>query len=402
MSRNFTDWLEAYCTYAGFSEAPRRMHFFAGVSAIAGALRRKVWIEQPHYRWYANHYIVFVAPPGVVSKSTTANIAMNLLKQVPGIYFGPDVVTWQALVTNFASRSEQFALPLEDGSQDYHAQCALTLTASELGNLLNPQDKEMVDLLTNLWDCNQGAFEKHTKGSGKDVVENPWLNIIGCTTPAWIAGNFPDYMIGGGFCSRTLFIYAETKEKLIAYPSRFVPKGMAEVRERLIQDLEHIAQTFVGQFKITPAGEAWGSEWYERHHDPVKGPALLKDDRFGPYMSRRQAHMHKLAMVLSAANRDDQTITEEDLATADKMLSSVEEDMPKVFEKMGQTDKGLQAGRFISFVRQAGKVTQSEAYKYIHSHFPDAREFSAILQGAINSGQLKVLAESGIVYLVAA
>ncbi len=401
MSRNFKDWIEAYCTYASFSEAPRRMHFFAGVSAIAGALRRRVWIEQPHYRWYANHFIVFVAPPGVVSKSTTANIAMNLLKKVPGIYFGPDVVTWQALVSAFAEHAEQFPILQEDGSQDFHAQCALTLSSSELGNLINPQDREMIDLLTNLWDCNQGAFEKHTKGSGKDVVENPWLNIIGCTTPAWIAGNFPDYMIGGGFTSRTLFVYAEKKEKLIAYPSKVAPKQMGEVRDLLIQDLEYISQKFVGPFHLTAEAEEWGTEWYKRHHDPATQPDLLKDDRFAPYMSRRQAHMHKLAMVLSASSRDDQTITAEDLATADSMLKSVESDMPKVFEKMGQTQKGLQAGRFISYIRSSGKITQADAYKYIHTHFPDAREFSAIMQGAVNSGQIKVIAENGQVYLIA-
>lgn len=394
MSRNFDDWLAAYCQYASFSEAPKRMHFFAGVSALAGALQRRVWIEQPHYRWYANHFIVFVAPPGVVSKSTTANIAMNLLKKVPGVHFGPDVVTWQALVTSFAAHSEQFPILQPDGTQDFHAQCALTLSSSELGNLINPQDREMIDLLTNLWDCNQGAFEKHTKGSGKDVIENPWINIIGCTTPAWIAGNFPDYMIGGGWTSRTLFIYAEKKERLVAYPSKFVPPELAEVREALIQDLEHISQSFVGVFKISPEAEEWGEEWYTRHHDPDNPPKLLQDDRFAPYMSRRQAHMHKLAMILSVSSRDDQTIRPQDLATADAMLSSIEEDMPKVFEKMGMSEKGLQANRFVAFIQARGRVPIKEAYRYIHSHFPDQREFKAILQGSIDSGQV-IVASTG-------
>jgi hypothetical protein len=78
----------------------------------------------------------------------------------------------------------------------------------------------MVDLLVSLWDGKQGAFEKKTKGSGSDSVENPWINLIACTTPAWIAGNFPEYMIGGGFTSRCIFVYAEKKAKLVAYPSK--------------------------------------------------------------------------------------------------------------------------------------------------------------------------------------
>lgn len=397
MSRNFTDWLQAYCTYASFSEAPRHMHFFAGVSAIAGALRRRVWLDQAYFRWYTNHYIIFVAPPGIVSKSTTVGISMNLLREVPGIQFGPDVVTWQALVTAFANSSESFPLLLPDGTQDYHTQCALTLESSELGNLINPQDRDMIDLLVNLWDCKQGAFKKSTKGSGNDAVENPWINIVGCTTPAWIAGNFPEYIIGGGFTSRCLFVYTDKKEKLVAYPSRHVPKDLDHIRGLLVQDLEYIATKFSGPFTMTEEAIAWGEEWYRRHYESP--PKLLSDERFGGYLARKQTHIHKLAMILSISVRDDMTIQAEDLATANEMISSLEKDMPKVFEKIGQNEKGLQAQRFINHIRAQGRVKKEDAYKFIYAHFPDVREFGAILQGCIQSGQILVIQEGNEIYL---
>src|SRR5881392_954145 len=135
MARNFSDWLEGFCDYAQFGEAPRNMYFWVGVSAIAGALRRKVWIDQAYFKWYPNFYIILVAPPGIVSKSTTAGLAMQLLRRVPGINFGPDVVTWQALVGSFQEASEMF--PYGD---DYLPMCALTIESSEFGNLLNPAD----------------------------------------------------------------------------------------------------------------------------------------------------------------------------------------------------------------------------------------------------------------------
>lgn len=396
-TRHFKDWLDAYCAYASFSEAPRKMHFFAGVSAVAGALRRKVWIDQAYFKWYANHYIIFVAPPGIVSKSTTVGIAMNLLRKVPGIYFGPDVVTWQALVTSFAAHSEQFPITLPDGTQDFHNQCALTLESSELGNLINPQDREMIDLLVNLWDSKQGAFQKSTKGSGNDTIENPWINMVGCTTPAWIAGNFPEYIIGGGFTSRCLFIYTDTKEKLVAYPSRHVPEGLEEAQALLVHDLEYIATNFVGAFTMTPEAVEWGEEWYKHHY--AAPPKLLQDERFGGYLARKQTHMHKLAMVLSVSARDDQTITREDLITANDMISDLEEDMPKVFAKIGQSEKGLQAARLIGFIHAEGEMPMRVAYKYIHAHFPDYREFTAMIQGAIHSGQLVMLESKGVMVL---
>ena len=185
--RNHADWIQSFLEYSAFGEAPRHMYFWSAVSAVAGALRRKVWIDQAYFRWYCNFYICLVAPPGIVSKSTTAGTALALLRRVPGIKFGPDVVTWPALVSAFAESTEGFEL---NGMM--YPMSAMTLESSEFGNLLNPQDKEMVDLLVSLWDGKQGNFEKSTKHSWKDTVENPWINLIACTTPAWIAGNFPE------------------------------------------------------------------------------------------------------------------------------------------------------------------------------------------------------------------
>jgi hypothetical protein len=380
--RHFADWLSAYIGYAAFSEAPRHMHFWAGVSTIAGALQRKVWLDMAYFKWHVNHYIIFVAPPGIVSKSTTVAISLNLLRKIPGIQFGPDVVTWPALVTAFAQSNKQFIY-----NGEYLTQCALTLESSEFGNLLNPQDREMVDLLVTLWDSKQGGFTKVTKTSGNDVVENPWINLIACTTPSWIAGNFPEYMIGGGFTSRCLFVYTERKEKLVAYPSLHIPSGIKEVEKLLVEDLEHIAENLVGSYVLTQDAITWGTEWYESHY---KNPnETLNDDRFSGYLARKQTHIHKLAMVLSASQRDEMTVTADDLALANKMITDLEVDMPKVFSRIGRTEESIQAERFVSIIHRYGKLPYSDAYRLVHLHFPNMRDFEGILNGAIRAGLIR-------------
>jgi hypothetical protein len=385
--RHYEDWLKAYIDYAGFSEAPKRMHFWSGVAAVAGALRRRVWLSMGYYRWCVNHYIIFVAPPGIVSKSTTVAIAMDILRKVPGVSFGPDIVTWPALVSAFAAAMESF-----DVAGDYHTQCALTLESSEFGNLVNPTDREMIDLLVTLWDSKQGGFSKVTKNSGNDKVENPWINLIACTTPSWIAGNFPEYVIGGGFTSRCLFVYTDQKEKLVAYPIFHIPQGMKTTQEKLAQDLEHIASSLVGPYELSKGAREWGEDWYKRHY--ASPPPHLQDDRFGGYLARKQTHLHKLAMILAAATRDELVIQPEDLILANTQITDLELDMPKVFARIGRTEDSIQAERFIQFVTKNSPVSYQAAYSYVHSAFPFVKDFEGIVAGAVSAGLVRINKET--------
>ena len=392
MSRIHADWLAAYLEYSSHSEAPTHMRFWCGVSAVAGALRRKVWIDQAYFKWYANFYIVLVAPPGVVSKSTTSATAMSLLKKVPGIQFGPDIVTWPALVMSFADSAETFEYP----PGVHNVMSAMTLESSEFGNLLNPQDREMVDLYVTLWDGKQGAMRKETKTSGNDEVLNPWINIIACTTPSWIAGSFPEYMIGGGFTSRCIFIYAEKKAKRVSYPSRVVPKDLHRMEADLVSDLGRIAR-LTGEYRLTEEAFEWGDAWYNRHNDHP--PVHLNDDRFGGYLARKQTHIHKLAMIIAASQSDALWITAEHLAIAERMVSDLEPDMAQVFAKIGRSDDSMHSERLLNYIKQSGKVEWEVAFRHVHKYFPGIRDYEDIVSGLVRSGLVCMSQEGAKVFL---
>ena len=307
---------------------------------------------------------------------------MQLLRKVPGIKFGPDVCTWQSLVKSLSESQEQFTVE----GQDAITAAEITIESSELGNLLNPTDREMVDLLVTLWD-GRSVFNKTTKMSGSETVENPWINFIACTTPSWIAGNFPEYMVGGGFTSRCVFVYAEKKEKYVAYPGLQVPLNLAETQRKLVQDLERIS-LLSGPFRLLPSAVTWGNAWYKHHYE--NRPAGLDDDRFGGYIARKQTHLHKLAMVLSASARSDLLLTPEDLAAANTMVTDLELDMPQVFARIGKTEESLHTDRFVGWLRSRGAVSYEEAYKFLHTHFPAGKDMEDALAGLIKSGQIRM------------
>ena len=381
--RKTRDWLQAFMQYASYGEAPLKFYFWVGVSTIAGALRRRVWIDQKYFQWTPNFYIILVAPPGIVSKSTTASVGMNLLKDVPGITFGPDVVTWQKLVEDMGKSTE---LVLDPSTGEYIPMSCLTVSSSEFGTLLNPQDREMVDVLVSLWDGQVGTFKKATKSSGNDTIENPWINIIACTTPSWIAGNFPEYMIGGGFTSRCVFVYAAEKRQFVAYPADHVPPEFLAQREALVHDLE-IISSLVGEFELDSEAKTWGEQWYQNHWTAKH--QHLSPDQFGGYLARKQTHIHKLAMIFAVAESSELVIHRRHLEKAADMVDALEDDMPYVFDKIGRTQSTRALNDLVEIVAAYAPITQQDLYRRL-SRQCTFKEFADILQSAVSAGFITV------------
>ena len=332
MSRQLDNWLESYLNYTRHSESPEQFHYWTGVATIAGALRRKVWLEMGYFQWTPNFFIFLIAPPAIVSKSTSANIGAKLLKQVEDVKFGPSSVTWQALLDTLAGSLVTY--PMEPGSVlDARGldMCAVTIIASELGTFLDPSNREMVDLMNDLWDGKDVPFVRRTRGEGEKSVVNPWINLLACTTPAWIADNVNAQFASGGLASRSVFVYAEVKRHLIAYPFLQLPNDHSVSERELVHDLQHIAG-LRGPFTLTPRAVKWGTEWYEKHYYQI----LTNTDKYRGHIDRKQTHLHKLAMVLSAAKRDDLKIDEAELMEADHQLSALEPDIPRVFAAMNR------------------------------------------------------------------
>jgi hypothetical protein len=146
--------------------------------------------------------------------------------------------------------------------------------------------------------------------------------------------------------------------------------------------------TLCGPYTITKEARSWGREWYHKIlHERAPG---LEDDRFDGYVARKQAHLHKLAIVLSAAQRDERVIDAEEFHIADTMLRDVEPDMPKVFARIGRSLVANQVERFIAFIQRRGSVEYADAYKFVHSYFPDVKDFEGIVTGAIRAGYLEL------------
>lgn len=267
---------------------------------------------------------------------------------------GPQSMTWQSLTTALAEAAEEWPI---NGTAvnvknfldtEFDHMSAITCYVGELGTFLNPRDKELVDVLVALWDGQRETFLRKTKTQGDAVIHNPWINIVACTTPAWLNENFPEVMIGGGLTSRIVFVYGDKKRRFVAYPGLEIDSAEFESkRQDLLEDLQDIS-TMNGPMELTPDAIKWGQEWYKAHW--TKEGGQLATTRFEGYMARKQTHLHKLAIVVSAAESSNGRITAEHLETAERFVNRIEKNMHKVFQSIGvsETHKNVKTiGNFL-------------------------------------------------------
>jgi hypothetical protein len=376
--RVHANWLSAYLQYTEETEAPSDFHLWTAMVTLAGAVQRKVWIDLAHFQWVANLYVLLVGEPGIVTKSTSIRIGRNLLRGVKGFYQGPDSVTWQALIDSFGETSHAFKV--EGGEM---VQSPISLYIAEVGNFLDPDNREAMDLLTDMWDGQATTFTRRTKAHGAQEIVNPWLNFIGCTTPTWIQNNFSADLVGGGFASRLIVVYGDKKRKYIAYPGISAGGLKVEMEESLSSDLRHIAR-LQGPMSLTKEALEWGEIWYAGLQAGLGKEVISR--RASGYYARKQTHLHKLAMLISIAESDELIITKEHLIRAEGILIPVERDIMRVLSNVtNRVVSSRNSLEIIQVLRAGQNLTDNQVYSHLYS-FMTKRDFDTALADLIAAG----------------
>src|ERR1035437_10115896 len=257
MSRELSDWLDAYLEYTTSSEPPTSYHVWCGLAVIAGALQRKVYLQQGLERTiYPNLYVILVGPSGRTRKGVALGIAKDLLSKVSTVSIAPESSSGrEALILAMKRAKANFTDPT-DGQIKYH--CALSAFSEELSVFLGQGDIKFLANLTDWYDSKDDwAYE--TIGRGRDAIQGVCFNMVGGTAPEWIQSMLPREAIGGGYTARVIFIVEEWKKKIS--PDHTLTEREHELFNALTDDLNRIS-ILSGEFTFEPSAKQAYIDWY--------------------------------------------------------------------------------------------------------------------------------------------
>jgi hypothetical protein len=386
-ARQLPNWLHSFEQVYQNTEPPEKYVFWVGVGVLGGALQRNAWFDEVTFRLFPNHYIVLVGPPAV-KKTTAIYYGVDRLKKlegsVDGINIGPSSVTWQNAVdlmeeiqTPSAEETARTGVALRDS-------CPIIFPAGELGTLIDFELRDAIDFFTNAWDS-PDTFLKSTRIMGKQNINGPCPTIIAGTTPQWVKDNVKGSTRGGGFISRCIMPYASRPRRTIAYPSEHIKHD----HDAMLSSLEHdlaIVSTLRGRFKMEKDARDYGREWHTTTQEASFQKYIFDDS--DNWANRRYAHVHKLAMVLSVAERDDLIITKHHMETAVHYVNKVHEDFNSVFALMDQRPETKPMREIVAFMQEKKHVSMTDLVNHFMRKYTK-KEITDVLELLIMGGSAK-------------
>jgi hypothetical protein len=342
-------WLAGYLDYTRPQQSPIIFHTWVGVSCIASALRRRVWIDRGYYTLYPNLFTILVSGSGVGMKTTAMKIGVEniLAKAVPDLTIMRGALTTRFLV-DFLSQA---------GAKSTTGNAEATVFCEEFKVFAKGlyADSGLIENLTKIFD--NGIWEYSTGGQGVFRVEKPCVNMIAGSTPEWLTTGSAADFIGGGFSSRIIPVALLKDEKCIAWPEK--SQVEKDLEDKLIKDLTQIS-TVTGQFFITQEAKDYFEKWYK-----IRNDKRISDHRLDGWYSKKHDMVLKVAMTAAMSLGDDLVILPEHVETSIKLLSKLEENIPFAFQGVAWGEEAKFQDKVLSKIKE-GTIPHSVLLQSFH------------------------------------
>jgi hypothetical protein len=383
--RECSNWLDSFVSlHKDTSPAPISFLEWSGLFCISSVTKRKIEFSREYlktFRIYPNIYVIFIAKPGALHKSTTAGLAMEVVQEMlKGM-----LITDPAYI-NLGQTSGSYIGILESLAESMDG--SVSIVASEFGTLTMSTPIETYTFLCELFDSDKVAekYKHKTRHKGTESISNPSVNILGCTTPSWITEN-SGFMTGGGFAARVVFVFEEKTRYRRLFSKDVGPtlKEQDAIRAKLAKDLRLIGK-IKGQAK--PENKAVADEieaWYQKIEN-FKGEKGTET-----FQARKHVHVLRNAMLLSLCERDDLIITQEHFLRARAQIEEVESRLGKGMAILGRNPYSGMLFDVLEYIRESGPVDRGKLMARFWTEFeknPD-QDLTMILETLKAMGEVK-------------
>lgn len=355
------DFMSAYLSYIGESEAPTTFHRWSCISILGAWLGRRYSFQLGHFNIASNVYCMLMGGAGS-RKSTAIKIATNLIRKAGYENIAAERTTKEKFLMDLAG--EESALDTGNIMEQNlfgpaESDCEILIAADEFNTFIGNGNIEFLSLLGVLWDYS-GQFSDRKKNSKSLIISDPTVTVLSGNTATGFSLAFPAEAIGQGIFSRLILVHGEKTDKRITFPAPPSP----ETERLLIDILAAIRNIAIGKAELTSDARKLLDHIYKTWNG-------ITDVRFDSYANRRFSHLLKLCLICSASALRA-VIEEEDVIYANTILTHAEHSMPKALGEFGKAKNSDVAHKIIQMLENSiMPVPLKQLWQAVHNDLED-------------------------------
>jgi hypothetical protein len=411
--RHFDNFLDGYMAYARNQYAPEQFTLWTGISIVAAALERKVWIPEGNFCNYPNLFVLLTAGPGV-GKTSAIRQGVSILygmqernpnfKIVEGVSSAAGLREIMKQLDNMPDGINQFSSVLMVGKE-----------GSE--SALKNHGDDFRSAACAMYDCEERY--QFTLKDGQMMIPQPVMNMLVGTTFDFLGSVVDQNSVFGGLASRFTYILEkdsemkgeffqgvkffdeEKKKEAEAAEAALSKIGFGhseETKQKLIDDLYSIHKMY-GAYRIKKEVMLIVRNWFEAFKKEFNE---TESERTKAMMIRKRTLLKKLLIIIAASRSNELVITSDHALEAIGLVDAATKDNPYIMSQalIANTDSqgGLNELIIQAIKKSGGSLHMSGLKRIIYANGNDVSKVAPTLELLIGSGIVTHDLKTGILH----
>lgn len=202
---------------------------------------------------------------------------------------------------------------------------SLAICSNELGVLLPAYDNELMNALTDIYDCKSYSERRRGNKDNPMKIPAPQINLLAACTPSYLQSTLPEGAWDQGFLSRVILVYSGDRTKRDLFAEVNIDQDEIDLSKEKLAVLGKL----YGKMTFTQEAADAIQSWHKAGGTPAPEHPKLQY-----YNVRRTVHALKLSMISAVSRTGALVIDTPDIERAIDWMLEAEAYMPDIFKSM--------------------------------------------------------------------
>jgi len=227
--------------------------------------------------------------------------------------------------------------------------------------------------LIKAFDC--GDYEYKTISRGQDKVKRCCLSLIAGTTPDQVKDMLDERVIGDGWSSRCILVYADRPRRYLFDIDSF-SEAQLEAKQEIIKHVKNLSGIY-GLVKYSKEALDFLRNYFVTDWEKVP---KNKDIKLFPYYQRKKVHVPKLALAIHFSEcevvngKTDMTLSLDDVQRAITLLGGIEPRMHLGLNFKKRNPLAEATDAILELLKRQPNITRNDILNTAWDYLPNGEE----------------------------